>query len=305
MAHTNQAVLKGNRYPHPGRRVDPNMCSVLVPGPCPPVQARRHGYMLLPLEVIVLISEQLLAMDRTNDLAAFSRLESRFAHVIQQILFSHVRVNSYGRYAGLTRTLQSGGQPDRCLELAFMVRHVTAILDPRPIPGEQPFTQNHLLNLYDQLPKLQGVSFGERYHDRLGVQLIPHEEDFDYLETFSTIRSLTLTEPFGSSGHLLLLGLPNLVELRLFGVIAESYFTGPPPRSGLNLRHLTWGVNTPPILRHILWLFADSNENTGGELVLLVAPMLHSELEQICAYAQERGMTFRSPAAPSPALGEF
>jgi hypothetical protein len=262
--------------------------------------------MSLPLEVILVLSEQLLFMGRTNELAALSCLESRYSHAIQKVLFSHIELESYDRYERLMRALQPGDHPNRCLALSSMVRCLAAILNPRPDPGEHPFTPEHLLGLYDRLPKLERVSLAVKHRSNLGEQLIPAMEDLQRIGAFSTIRSLTLMSPFGFIGNLMLIGLPNLEELRLFGDAPVSRFTGTFPRSGQSLRRLTWGIATPPMLRHILWLFAGSNVASRGELVLLVPPVLQSELEEIRTYALRRGMTFKlqSLVAASPILEE-
>ncbi|CAE6361713.1 unnamed protein product [Rhizoctonia solani] len=252
-----------------------------------------HNGPALPIEVILLIAEELLAMGRTSDLAAMSLLGSDYAPVIQQILFRHVHVTTYNRYARLMRTFQSGGDsPERCHALASLVRRISVVLGPYSHQDEV-LRPHHLTNLYDNLPMLEFVDLTEAPMSGLGRILVPFEEDVDRMGTLEFLRSVALTGHLGPVGRPMFLGLPCLEELCLFGHIPASLFSSAYPRSSHSLRRLTWGCTTAPTLQRIRWAFGQSEEVIDGELVLLSRPNSETELNAIRQYAHQRNMVFR------------
>ncbi|CAE6515038.1 unnamed protein product [Rhizoctonia solani] len=249
----------------------------------------------LPFEIIILISEELMAMGGTSALAALSLLGTRYANAIQQRLFRHIDIRTYDRYARLMRTLQSGsGNPERYHTLASMVRCLSVVLNPYSLQGRPPLHPFHIFNLYDNLPMLEFVDLTEVPMGGLGRSLVPAEEDIDILGTLNRPRSVALTGYLGCVGGSMLIGLPCLEELYLFGDIPVSLFSNAYPRSGRSLRRLTWGTAIPPTLQWIRWVFGESEEEvTDGELVLLVPPNSEPELDAIRQYALRRGMVVR------------
>lgn len=252
---------------------------------------RPRGYTSLPQEIVLVIAQQLLSTGRLGDLAALSRLERRYSHLLQTELFRHICVESYDRCTRLVRALQPVDNNDlHCLELASLVRQLTVTLNPRPVSGGRPFTTQHLLDLYSQLPIIERIYFSGRGDCRLGGQLVPTIQETHRMQTFSTIRSLTLMGSFDYVAHLMLINLPGLEELHLFVDIPVSRFAHSSPHSGQQIQVLTWGSSTPPTLQRIRWLFANSETPLSrGDLVLLVSPAPF-EREAICEYALRRNM---------------
>ncbi|KAG8690029.1 hypothetical protein FRC11_014310 [Ceratobasidium sp. 423] len=266
-------------------------------------QSGVYNEASLPFEIIILISEELLAMRSTSELAALSLLGSSYANAVQQRLFRHIDVRTYDRYARLMRALQSGGgSPERCHALASMVRCLSVVLNPYPPQGGHPLYPRDIFNLYDNLPMLEFVDLTEAPVGGLGRSLVPTEEDLDLLGTLNHPRSVALTGYLGHVGGSMLVCLPCLNELHLFGDIPVSLLNSTCPRSGRSLRRLTWGTTTPPTLQQIRWVFGDSEEviDGDGELVLLVLPDSEAELDAIRQYALQRGMAIR---VGSPVLG--
>lgn len=267
---------------------------------------RVRGFMSLPMELVVLIAQHLLDMGRIGDLAFFARLlslEGRYTRALQEVLFSGIHLDDYERYASLTRTLQSDDVPQHSRQLALMVRSVSATLNAQPSPGQEPFLAKHLLNLYDQCPKLTHITLA-------GMGGSPHEHstqmvrDIYPIEQLVTIQSLTLHCPIDPVGLALLCLLPHLRELRLVGGPVSFQLSDRSPLSGPNLGQVTWGSSTSPDALSIMWLCARSAGVAVGEITLLTRPSTERELEQIRDYALRRGMNFRSPP-PGPVGGEI
>jgi hypothetical protein len=262
--------------------------------------------MHLPLELVALIAQHLSDVGRTSDLAAFACLLPRdgcYTSAVQRVLFGRVTINSYNGYANFTRTLQQGGTQERCLELASMVHDVSAVLNTQPDHEEQQFLAKHLLNLYDQCPELKRITVFGAHDGRFPEHLTPNADDLHHIETFNTIERLTLTCPLGLLGPSLLMHLPRLRELHIVGG-ASVFRLADPPRSGSQLRNITWGTETPPTFRLIKWLFAYSTEATGGTITLLTPPASALELEGISEYALCRKMDLRTPPALCLTEGE-
>ncbi|KAG8696591.1 hypothetical protein FRC08_007056 [Ceratobasidium sp. 394] len=239
----------------------------------------------------------------TSDLAALAVLlpgDIHYTRVVQQVLFNHITIDSYARYARFIRTLQSADTPDRSANLASMVHGITAILNTRPFRGEERFIAKHILNLYDQCPKLKQVTVLGARDDRFSEHLPLEAGDLELIGTLESIRCLTLTCPPGYLGPCMLLNLPSLQELHVLGGPAVFQLIHPTPRSGRQLRHITWGAETPPTLHLIRWLFAHSTEPTGGTITLLTPPASAAELEQIRQYAFSREMQFYSSGVLGP-----
>ncbi|KEP52838.1 hypothetical protein V565_039740 [Rhizoctonia solani 123E] len=254
-------------------------------------QPQVYSVVSLPVEIIIIISEELLAMGSTSGLAALSLLGKNYAGAVQQKLFHHIEIRTYGRYARLMRTLQFGGSsPERCYALASMIRCLSVDLNQRPPQGEPPLNPHHLFNLCDNLPMLNSVDLNESPMSGLGRLLVPTEEDLDLLAMLTPLRSLTLTGSLAPVGRSMIINLPRLRELHLSGHIPVSLFSHAHPRSGRSLRRLTWGSTTPPTLRWIRWIFSESEELIDGEIVLLALPNSESELDAIRRYALQRGM---------------
>lgn len=183
---------------------------------------------------------------------------------------------------------------------------MTAILNTRPSPGEQLFLATHLIGLYALCPSLRHITITGGRDGEPGEQLHPDIRDFPRLGAFTTIRSLTLTGPPGHLGPWLISFLPALEELCLFGDTPVSHFTGTSPRSGTSLRRIVWGLTSPPRLEHLRWLFSNSNDVTGGDITLNVAPVSRFEWERIRQYARNRGMTLCSLVVDwDPVLGQI
>ncbi|KAG8696939.1 hypothetical protein FRC09_008185 [Ceratobasidium sp. 395] len=266
-----------------------------------------RGFQGLPLELIVMIAQLLLSTGRTSDLAALATLLPRnfdYTRVVQEVLFSHVQIESYARYASLTRTLQSSVIPGRCRVLASMIHSITAALNTRPYRGEEQFLAKHILNLYDQCRELKHITLLGSRDDRFPEHLPPSDGDLELIESLGGIRCLTLTYPPGYLGPCLLGHLPSLQELHILGGPAILRLTGPAPRSGAQLRRITWGTQTPPTLEVVEWLFAHSIEATGGAITLLTPPVSAAELGLIRDYALMRTMQFYSSPVLSPGEGE-
>ncbi|KAJ1302666.1 hypothetical protein OPQ81_002982 [Rhizoctonia solani] len=258
-------------------------------------QPRVFSVASLPVEIIDLISEELLAMGATSELAALSLLGNRYVHVVQRRLFRHIDIPTYSRYARLMRTLQFGGDnPERCHVLASMIRCLSITISPfRFVQDEFQLCPRHIFNLYDNLPMLEFIDLNESPIGGLGRSLVPIEQDLDLLATLNSLRSVALTGHLGGVGLSMLIALPHLEEVHLFGNIPASLFSLEPPRSGNSIRRLTWGANTLPTLQRIRWVFGESEEVMDGELVLLTLPSSEAELNAIRWYALERGMAVR------------
>ncbi|KAG9119551.1 hypothetical protein FRC07_005376 [Ceratobasidium sp. 392] len=254
-----------------------------------------------------MIAQHLLDTGRTGDLAALARLSPRnpgYTQTVQQVLFRHVNIDSYAQYAAFIRTLQFEDIPRRSIELASMVRHVTAILNTRPSRGEDVFLAKHILNLYDQCPELKHVALLGAQNDRFPEHLPLDNVDLDLIKELGSIECLTLTCPLGYLGPCLLLNLPSLREVHILGGPATLQLTHCTPRSGRQLRRVTWGAETPPTFQLIKWLFAHSTEATGGAITLLTPPISAAEMQRIRDYAFSRNMDFYSSPVLSPTEGE-
>lgn len=249
----------------------------------------------LPREIIITIAERLLDMGRANDLAVLSLLHRPLRSAIQSILWGHITVQTRDRCERLTQTLQSHGPPEYRAELAARIHSMTAVLNTRPLPGEELFIAADLIRLYALCPSLKSITLSGGRHGEHGERLYPDILHAPRLWVLTSITCLTLRGPPGHLGPFLLLHLPNLEELRLFGDMPTSHFAGHFPRSGFSLRHVVWGLASPPRPEQIRWIFSNSNEVTGGYITLNAAPASHSEWEQIRQYAGDRGMTLRSP----------
>ncbi|KAG8736693.1 hypothetical protein FRC10_009038 [Ceratobasidium sp. 414] len=264
-----------------------------------------RGFLSLPLELIILIAQCLSDAGHTGDLAALAVLLPRnYTRVVQQVLFNHITIDSYARYSAFIRTLQLVDAPDRSADLASMVHGITAILNTRPFRGEEQFVARHILNLYDQCPKLKQVTILGARDGRFPEHLPPDIEDRELIGTLGGIQCLTLTCPLGYFGPCLLLNLPSLRELHILEGPAILQLAQSTPRSGRQLRHITWGAETPPTLQLIEWLFAHSTEPTGGTITLLTPPASTAELDRIRDYAFGREMQFYSSVVPGPDQGE-
>ncbi|CAE6477308.1 unnamed protein product [Rhizoctonia solani] len=248
-----------------------------------------HSEALLSFDVIMLISEELRALGRTNDLAAMCLLGRRYTHPIQRVLFRHIHLTAYDQYSRILRVLRTVDNPQRCPGFSSMVHQLSAVLDPQTTPT---LGQDCLLELYESLPMLKRVELREVRRSRLGRSLVPAEEDLSRLGALESIRSVTLTH-LGPMGVPMLVSLPYLEELHLFGDIPESLFSNASPRSGCKLRRLTWGATMHPTLQRIRWIFGESDEAIGGEVVILFLPNPESERNAIAQYARRRGMAFR------------
>ncbi|KAF8602413.1 hypothetical protein BDV93DRAFT_199322 [Ceratobasidium sp. AG-I] len=256
-----------------------------------------QGFMSLPMEVVLLIAQQLSVSGRFSDLASFAqllKLDWRYTHALQEVLFHSVHISSYESYSGLTRTLQSGVAPQRDYQLAPMVRNISATFGTQLAPGQQPFLEEHLLNLYEQCPQLTHISLTGTRGWTPHQPLIPTVGDLYPIEQLDTIQSLTLICPFEPSGLLLLRRLPRLTELRIAGGKVRFQLGDRPPLSGPSLRRVTWGASTPPDVLSIQWLFAHYDDVTGGCITLLTRPRTNIQVEQIRDYALGRGMKFCS-----------
>ncbi|KAL5640253.1 hypothetical protein ACGC1H_007502 [Rhizoctonia solani] len=257
------------------------------------IHCRPHAYSVvsLPAEIIIIIAEELAARGSISELATLSLLGKNYAGAVQQKLFRHIEVRTYGRYARLMRTLQFGGSsPERCYALASMIRCLSVDLSQRPPQGESPLNPRHLFNLCDNLPMLESVKLNESPMSGLGRPLVPTEEDLDLLANLTPLHSLTLTGSLAPVGRAMVIGLPCLRELHLSGDIPVSLFNHAHPHSGRSLRRLTWESTTPPTLRRIRWIFGESEELIDGEIVLWALPDSESELDAIRRYALQRGM---------------
>ncbi|KAG9098407.1 hypothetical protein FRC06_006434 [Ceratobasidium sp. 370] len=266
-----------------------------------------RGFQTLPLELIILIARCLSDTGHTSDLTALAVLLPRdvdYTRVVQQVLFNHVTIDSYARYSALIRTLQSCDAPDRSADLASMVHGITAVLNTRPFRGEERFLAKHILNLYDQCPELKQVTLLGARDDRFPEHLSPEIGDLELMGTLESIQCLTLTCPLGYLGPCLLLNLPSLRELRMLGGPAILPLARSAPRSGSQLRHITWGAETPPTLQLIKWLFAHSTEPMGGTITLLTPPASATELKRVREYALSREMQFYSSVVLGPGQGE-
>ncbi|KAF8602415.1 hypothetical protein BDV93DRAFT_545411 [Ceratobasidium sp. AG-I] len=255
-----------------------------------------RGFMQLPIELVLLVAQQISTSGRFSDLSAFARLlklDWRYTRALQEVLFNRIHVDTYERYSKLARTLQSGVAPQRDYQLAPMVRHISATFGTHPAPGQQPFLEEHLLNLYEQCPQLTSISLVGT-HGWIPHQL-PTVGDLYPIEQLDTIQSLTLVCPLEPLSLLLLRRLPNLTELCIVGGKVRFQLGDRPPLSGPGLRRITWGASTPSDALSIQWLFAHSDEVTGGDITLLTRPHMNIQLEQIRDYASMRGMNFSSP----------
>jgi hypothetical protein len=225
-------------------------------------------------------------MGRTHDLAILSLVRLDLSSTIQGILFSHVTLSDYSRFYRLARSFHSGRPA-----LPTLVRRVTAVLNGGPRNGARLFLARDLIDLCFLCPRLSRITVSEDGHRE---QLFPDVVDIPRLGALVTIESLTLTNPPNTLGLWLLLLLPKLQALHLFGDIPLSLFNDPPPSSGEGLRHITWGVALLPTLERVKWLFASSTKATGGSLTLVTHPNSPLELERIHEYCQCRGMVLLS-----------
>ncbi|KAH7338853.1 hypothetical protein B0J17DRAFT_393090 [Rhizoctonia solani] len=244
---------------------------------------------LLPFDIIMLISEELQALGRMNDLAAMCLLGRGYARPIQQVLFRHIHVATYDHYSRLLRVVRPDNSCQRYHDFASMVHQFSVTLDPQTAPV---LRRDCLLELYESFPMLECADLTEVPSGGLGRSLVPAEEDLSRLGALESIRSVSLTH-LGPMGGPMLIGLPYLEELHLFGHIPMSLFNNATPRSGRKLRRLTWGATIHPTLQQIRWVFGESDEATGGELVILFLPNPESERNAIAQYARRRLMSFR------------
>jgi hypothetical protein len=192
------------------------------------------------------------------------------------------------------QTLRSEGTAERRDTLSSLIRNIRATLNTQPAPGEQLFTARDLIALFALCPELRHITLAGGHDGGPGEQLFPDIIDLHRLGTLTSVRSLTLSGPPGHLGPSLLLFLPNLEELRLFGDTPVSQFTGSSPTSGNSLRRTTWGLTSPPTLELIRWLFANSEEAIEGDLTLITTPVSSFELARIREYASLRGLSLRS-----------
>lgn len=251
------------------------------------------------MEIVLLIAQHLSNTNCFSDLAALARLlklDWRYTHALQEVLFSRAHIGTYESYSKLARTLQSGVAPQRDYQLSLMVRSISATFGTQPASGQQPFLEEHLLNLFEQCPRLTHISLAG-VRARIPHQLLPPTVgDLYPIQQLSTIHSLTLVCPFEPLGLLLLRRLPRLTELCIVGGNVRFQLGDRSPLSGPSLRRVTWGASAPPDVLSIQWLFAHSDAVTGGELTLLTRPHMNVQLEQIREYALGRGMSFYSPS---------
>lgn len=261
--------------------------------------------MSLPPELVLVIAQYLSDTGCLSDLAAFTRLlklEWRYTRALQRVLFSSVHLDTYERYDKLMRTLRLRAPP-RGYRFASMVHNVSATLNAEPAPGHRPLLAENLLSLYDQCPRLTKITLAGIRSRRPREPIVSARIDLYPFEQLVTIQSLTIVCSFEPLGLLLLQHLPNLTELRIFGGYIRFQLGDRPPRSGSNLRSLTWGAHTPPDALSIKWLLAYSADSTGGEIILVTPPYMDLQLEQIRDYALQRRMNFRSPPASSIVQG--
>ncbi|CAE6466484.1 unnamed protein product [Rhizoctonia solani] len=242
----------------------------------------------LPPDVILCLADNLLDMGRTHDLATLSLLRPDLSPTIQGILFSHIILSDFSRYDRLARTLRSERST-----LPTLVRRITAVLDTEPRNGGQHFSAKHLTDLYTLCPRLSYITVSGGKDGGPGERLFPDVLDAPRLGALVAIESLTLTGAHSNFGLWLLSLLPKLRALRLFGIIPLSQFNGPSPSSGENLRHVTWGLASPPTLEQVKWLFASSSKVIGGSFTLITIPSSSLDLERIHEYCRSCGMLLR------------
>ncbi|KAH7338852.1 hypothetical protein B0J17DRAFT_717291 [Rhizoctonia solani] len=236
------------------------------------------------LDIILCIADCLLEMGCTHDLAMFSVLHRGVSPAIQGILFRHITLSDFPRCHRLIETLRLG-RPT----LPLLIRRITAILDTEPRIESRLFLAKHLTDLYTLCPMLSHITLAGGRDGGPGEKLFPDVLDSPRLGTLGTVQSLTLTGPPSNFGPWLLLLLPKLRTLHLFGGTTISWLNSPPPRSGSNLHHVTWGLTSPPTLGPIKWLFASSSRVIGGSLTLVTPPASSLELQQIREYCLSRG----------------
>lgn len=249
-----------------------------------------HQASPIPKLAVELLAEHLSDAGSTSDLASLSLLARRHVPDIQRVLFRHIIIRTFRRCRGLTRTLRSEGTAERRIELASMIRKISAVLNAQPNPGDQLFVSRDLIDLYVLCPELKHIVLEGP------EELFPDIMALPYLGELTSIQTLTLTGPPGHLGLFLLCLLPSLEALHLFGDMPTSQFTGTFPVSGNGLRCITWGLTSPPTVEAIRWLFANSDGVTGGDLTLVTSPPSALELEHIREYASLRGMLFHSAA---------
>ncbi|KAF8600927.1 hypothetical protein BDV93DRAFT_559018 [Ceratobasidium sp. AG-I] len=256
-----------------------------------------RGFMSLPIELVAIIAQHLWGMGRISDLAAFAQLlslQGRYTRALQEVLFARIHLDSYERYASLTRTLQCDDTPQHSRQLALMVRSISATLNAQPAPGQEAFLAKHLLNLYDQCPQLSHITLSgmsDRPPQEHSIQTL---RDSYPIEQLVAIKSLTLHCPPDPLGLSLLCRLPHLAELRIVGGPLRFQFGDLPPRSGSSIRQVTWGSITPLDVPSIQWLF-HSVDAMGGELTLLNRSHTDLQLEEIRNYVRQHGMIFHLP----------
>ncbi|CAE6427927.1 unnamed protein product [Rhizoctonia solani] len=237
-----------------------------------------------PPDIFFCIAKCLLAMGRTRDLAMFSLLQRDLSPTIQAILFSHVTLSDFRRCHFLTLTLRFGKATLRPL-----VHRITATLDTEPRVQGQLFLARDVTELYTLCPMLSHIVLAGGRDGGPGERLFPDILDAPRLGALGTVESLTLTGPPSNFGPSLLFHLPKLRVLHLFGDIPASRFNGSSPSSGKSLRHVTWGLASPPTLALISWLFAYSSQVIGGSLTLITPPS-PLEMGRIHEYCSSRGM---------------
>ncbi|CAE7205979.1 unnamed protein product [Rhizoctonia solani] len=238
-----------------------------------------------PPEIILCVADCLLAMGRTHDLAMLSLLRRDFSATIQAILFSHITLSDFQRCHRLMATLRFARAA-----LPPLVRQITATLDTELRSDGQLFLAKHVTELYALCPMLSHITLSGGRDGGPGEQLFPDILVAPRLRTLGTVESLTLTGPPSNFGPWLLFHLPNLRALHLFGDTLIPQFGGNSPSSGADLRHVTWGLASPPTLELIKWLFADSGQVIGGNLTLLTPPTSSLEVGLIRGYCSSRGM---------------
>ncbi|KAF8602416.1 hypothetical protein BDV93DRAFT_199359 [Ceratobasidium sp. AG-I] len=259
---------------------------------------RAEGFMSLPIELVLVIAQHLSDTGRSGDLAALTRLLKvgwGYTYALQGVLFGRIHLETYERCNKLMLALRPADTCKRNYRLAPMVRNLSVILNTQPAPGQRPFLAEHALRLYGKCPQLTHITLaGVRVH-RPHELIIPAEIGPSSFERLVTIQNLTVVCPLEPLGLLLLRYLPRLIELRIVGGPVRFQLGDRPPRSGSNLRRVTWAANTPPDALSIMWLFAHSADVTGGEITILTPPYMKLEFERIRDYALQRGMNFRSP----------
>ncbi|CEL56056.1 hypothetical protein RSOLAG1IB_07509 [Rhizoctonia solani AG-1 IB] len=294
MGRLNYVPIEGNLVPKPTVHLLA-LSRFRAPSSMPSANqhSRVRGDPIMPTEIILLIAEELLAAGRVSDLAAMSLLGRDYAPAIQRILLRHIHVTTYDHYTRLMRTFRpDDDSPERGYVLASLVHGLSVTLGPHSYYGEVPLGKHHLSNLCDVLPRLRFVDLTEITMIRLGRSLVPAEEDFNRIGALESLRSITLTDPLGPVGGLMVMGLPCLEEINLFGQIPTSLFSFTSPRSGHSLRRLTWGCTTPPTLQRIRWAFGQSNDVVEGKLVLHSRPESETELNAIRQYVRQRNIAF-------------